>query len=93
MANMSASKSQERRNRVEPRLLPFGPLTEIVPSTATVRIELPLTGATLRQEILSAYPELRERRFRVAVDRRLAGDEGMITEAGEIALLPPFAGG
>ena len=49
--------------------------------------------AEVRELLLSAHPVLKEHTFRIAVDARLPGEEVVITEAEEIALLPPFAGG
>lgn len=90
---MSSLESRERPVTEQLTLLPFGPLSEVISTTATVTVGLPITGAALREAVLDAYPELRERTFRLAVDKRIPGDEAIITEAREIALLPPFAGG
>ena len=71
----------------------FGPLTEKMPQDATIALPLPLPVAAIRERLVSAYPLLREQPFRIAVDARLPGEDVVITEAEEIALLPPFAGG
>ena len=72
---------------------PFGPLSERMPVDATIELQLPLPAAAIRERLIAAYPKLGEQRFRIAVDARLPAEESVITEAEEIALLPPFAGG
>lgn len=75
------------------RVKPFGPLSERIPADATVELPLPLPAAAIREELVAAYPVLGEQPFRIAVDARLPAEAAIITEAEEIALLPPFAGG
>lgn len=75
------------------RILPFGPLSEEFPPEAGVELTLPLPAAALRESLVEAFPVLKEHTFRIAVDKRIPREETVITEAREIALLPPFAGG
>ena len=72
----------------------FGPLEELlgVPEE-TLTLAYPHSGASLRGALETAFPGLRGQLFSVAVDRVLVAEGQTITEAREIALLPPFAGG
>ena len=52
-----------------------------------------LTVGEFRDQILGKYPALRDKKFKIAVDQKIAQDYVSIDHASEIALLPPFAGG
>ena len=52
-----------------------------------------LTVEKFRSQILEKYPALREKKFKVAVNQKIAEDFAPIDPSAEIALLPPFAGG
>ena len=52
-----------------------------------------LTVGKFRSQILERYPELKEKKFKIAVNKQISDDLLLITESAEIALLPPFAGG
>jgi molybdopterin converting factor small subunit len=71
----------------------FGPLTDYAKTAVTVDVPFPLSVALLRRHILDAYPTFATVPFRIAVDGRIQTDETVIETAGEVALLPPFAGG
>ena len=62
-----------------------------------VAVELPAgsTVAELRRRIVAQCPRLAELagKCAVAVDAEFAGDADVLTEGGEIALLPPVSGG
>ena len=62
-----------------------------------VVVELPAgaTVADLRRRLAEQWPRLAELagRSAVAVDAELAGDDLALTDAAEIALLPPVSGG
>lgn len=72
----------------------FGPLTDVLgDEPIEVSVSLPTTVGALRAELLRRFPGLAGHRYRLAVDERLVAEEASIAAAGEIALLPPFAGG
>jgi molybdopterin converting factor small subunit len=73
----------------------FGPLTEIFDGGALeVELTLPATAAGLDAELRRRRPELDGRRYQIAADERIVrGEELIDAGVGEIALLPPFAGG
>lgn len=52
-----------------------------------------LTVGKFRSQILERYPALKEKKFKIAVNKQISDDLLLITESAEIALLPPFAGG
>ena len=47
----------------------------------------------LTQALLEKYPILRDRKFRIAVNKQMANTQTPILPGAEVALLPPFAGG
>jgi molybdopterin synthase sulfur carrier subunit len=79
---------------MEIRIQYFGMLAEI-----TGQAEEQLTTANsftvglLRQQVEAMYPEMRGRKYKVAVNLQISEDFAPINENAEIALLPPFAGG
>ena len=76
------------------RITLFGPLTDVV-ETPEFDLELPLpqVARELDVRLRRLVPSLAEHRFQLAVDERIVPGHEVITEAREIALLPPFAGG
>lgn len=76
------------------RVLPLGPLSDRAVEQ-TLSIPLPITPTALRARINAAYPAFVTERFRIAVDHRFVDEttNEEITDATEVALLPPFAGG
>lgn len=73
----------------------FGPLTEVVGAgELEVELTLPASAARLDAELRRRRPELDGRRYQIAADERIVrGEEVIHADVGEIALLPPFAGG
>lgn len=49
--------------------------------------------ADLKSTLFTSYPELKEQKFTVSVNRIIANDSFKLYEGDEIALLPPYAGG
>lgn len=90
---MSVAEHGSSPRTVAVHLRAFGPLSDKMPQNATIELPLPLRVAAIRERLLAAYPVLQGHAFRIAVDARLQGEEVVVTEAEEIALLPPFAGG
>jgi sulfur-carrier protein len=52
-----------------------------------------LSVAALRVKIQERYPELVDKKYKVAVNLQISGDAAIVESNSEIALLPPFAGG
>ena len=72
----------------------FGPLEEVLGAPEkTVTLTYPQSDGSLRAALEAAFPELHGQVFSVAVDQVIVAEGQSITEAREIALLPPFAGG
>jgi molybdopterin converting factor small subunit len=72
----------------------YGMLAEITGQANEVWIaDKNLTVGDFRNQILERYPAMREKKFKIAVDQKIANDYVSIDHASEIALLPPFAGG
>jgi len=69
----------------------FGNLTEI---TGTAELEMEATGAASLQEALfQRFPQLRERKFAIAVNKQLITENREFQTHDIVALLPPFSGG
>jgi sulfur-carrier protein len=74
------------------KILAFGMIAEYVGSDA-IEIDLPKDLNTLRLELLKKYPELHHKQFMIAVNRQKTDHNISLTQADEVALIPPFAGG
>ena len=90
---MSTREREEFAAGIEVKVLPFGPLSEVISPESSLELALPLPAAALRESLVTRFPVLKEHTFRIAVDKRMPREETVITDAEEIALLPPFAGG
>ena len=53
----------------------------------------PATVGALDAWLREHHPPLRERRFRVAVNQRYAGEGEPLADGDEVALIPPVSGG
>ncbi|HLP93161.1 MAG TPA: MoaD/ThiS family protein [Saprospiraceae bacterium] len=74
------------------KILAFGKLTDILRQPEQ-ELSGPETVAELRARLESSYPELKNMRYLIAVDKKTANDQTTLTEHSEVALLPPFSGG
>jgi molybdopterin converting factor small subunit len=70
----------------------FGPLEDITGS-AILRLEQVQDTDQLREKLLRDFPELRNRKFVIAVDNRIVQHTMILQDKSEVALLPPFSGG
>jgi molybdopterin converting factor small subunit len=70
----------------------FGALTDL---TGESRISVAdVTDTESLEEILKKqFPLLRHATYRVAVNRRIIREKTTLTQATEVALLPPYSGG
>jgi molybdopterin synthase sulfur carrier subunit len=75
-------------------ILYFGLLAEISgqPKEA-LPVKENITVSDLKKLLIEKYPEMREKKFKVAVNQEIGDDTSIIPFSAEIALLPPFAGG
>ncbi len=91
---MNSSDNSRQKTQSEVVVRFFGPLEEALgKAEGVIRLEYPQTEATLRNQLLIAFPSLKGRVFAIAVDQAILGEGDSVISAGEIALLPPFAGG
>lgn len=77
------------------RLLFFGNLTDVMPSTM-LDWDWNGDGKTvndLLNMLYSSYPKLKGKTFRVAVNQQFVAMEFGLTSGDEVALMPPFSGG
>jgi len=74
----------------------FAALADMV-RAEKVRLELPpgSTGRDLRDELIRRYPALGQLAARsvLAVNRAFSGDQVVLGEGDEVALIPPVSGG
>lgn len=75
-------------------ILYFGMLAEI---SGQAKEALPgkenMTVSDLKKLLIEKYPQMGEKKFKVAVNQKIGDDAVIIPLSAEIALLPPFAGG
>ena len=70
----------------------FGLLAEV---TECNEEQMDFSGATVKElleNLISKYPDLKNKDFQIAQNNTITNDETEIS-SNEIALLPPFAGG
>jgi molybdopterin synthase sulfur carrier subunit len=69
----------------------FGQLAEI---TGAAELQMQAADLTsLRQALMDRFPELKERKFALAVNKQLITENTSFKENDVVALLPPFSGG
>lgn len=69
----------------------FGNLTEI---TGKAELELQARDtASLQAALFERFPQLRERKFAIAVNKQLITENTDLKAHDVVALLPPFSGG
>lgn len=75
-------------------VLYFGILAELAGQASEGwLIDNQLTVGKFRQLVMDKYPGMREKKFKIAVNKQIGDDFLPITDQAEVALLPPFAGG
>jgi molybdopterin synthase sulfur carrier subunit len=73
-------------------IMVFGQLADITGAT-NVLIRKSADTDLLLTELFNRFPLLKEKKFLVAVDRKIITEKTQISEQAVIALLPPFSGG
>lgn len=51
------------------------------------------TAGSVRRQIEEQFPALKNMRYRIAVDKKIATDDTPLGHHSVVALLPPFSGG
>jgi molybdopterin synthase sulfur carrier subunit len=75
-------------------ILYFGMLAEITGQTSEFWPgKENMTVGELKEQLSKKYPQMREKKFKIAVNQQIGNDQTVISLPSEIALLPPFAGG
>ena len=72
-------------------VLLFGVLADVT-GTSEMNMKAMDTDS-LKKELLSRFPMLSQYRFQFAVNKEQIRNNVSLSEADEVALLPPFAGG
>lgn len=74
------------------KVLFFSSIAEI---TGLNEQDLPVLTSVgeLKRWLETTYPSVRNIRYAVAVNRKIAGENERLDENAEIAILPPFSGG
>ncbi len=70
----------------------FGQLAELLGAAI---IEVPFVESTgeLKNWLENRYPGLAERKYMIALDKKIRNESAPIGEGAVLALLPPFSGG
>lgn len=70
----------------------FGQLTDKVGCSKTM-INNPGTIAAFKKAIVETYPLLKQSKYTITLNNKIAVDSELIQEQDTIALMPPFSGG
>jgi molybdopterin synthase sulfur carrier subunit len=73
-------------------IMVFGQLEDIT-GTPVVSIEKVSDTEMLLKTLYFHYPLLKQKKFLVAIDKKIVFGKTEIGEQAEVALLPPFSGG
>jgi molybdopterin synthase sulfur carrier subunit len=73
-------------------ILAFGKLADLLPQQEWEMTDLETAGSARRQ-IEEQFPALKNMRYRIAVDKKIATDDTPLGHHSVVALLPPFSGG
>jgi sulfur-carrier protein len=70
----------------------FGQLEDITQANE-IAVEAVDNTEALLQLLFEKYPALKEKKFKVAINKKMTEEKTMLQSNDEIALLPPFSGG
>jgi sulfur-carrier protein len=70
----------------------FGQLEDITQANE-IALEAVNDTEQLLQLLFEKYPALKEKKFKVAINKKMIKEKTMLQSNDEIALLPPFSGG
>lgn len=72
----------------------FGMLVEVTSNSEEVwSLNQATSVAQFKLDLLEKYPLLLEKKFKIAINKKIVNDASLIEGGDELALLPPFAGG
>lgn len=72
----------------------FGMLVEVTTYSEEVwSLNQATSVAQFKLDLLEKYPLLLEKKFKIAINKKIVNDASLIKSGDELALLPPFAGG
>jgi molybdopterin converting factor small subunit len=89
---METMDPESKAHAIRMRIKAFGPSATWLPGDIVLTQVFRNVGE-LRQYLLATYPALREIRFALAVNQKLADSDTLLSEDCEVAILPPFSGG
>jgi molybdopterin synthase sulfur carrier subunit len=72
-------------------LIAFGQLAELLGDTQITMHALDTAG--LQESLINHFPELKNRKYVIAVNKQVSSVNVLLTEGATVALLPPFSGG
>ncbi len=76
------------------KLVFFGVLVDVTGKSEIDLFTEDLKDVALLNSYLSSnYPLLTNHQYKIAVNQEIAGNEQLLYDGDEVALLPPFAGG
>ena len=76
---------------VEVKLIAFGQLAEILGDDELNLIAADTAG--LEEALNNRFPELKNKKYLLAVNKQVVSINILLTEGATVALLPPFSGG
>jgi molybdopterin synthase sulfur carrier subunit len=74
------------------KLVFFGQVRDITGSTETELSNIS-SIPELKNKLFSQFPALKDSKFLISVNRKIADDKTSLCNGDEVAILPPFAGG
>gem|GEM_PF-62336 len=74
------------------KIIAFGKIADILPEQEWKMDGVQTSGA-LREQLEASYPALKDLRYLIAVDKKIASDDSPLEDHSVVALLPPFSGG
>jgi molybdopterin synthase sulfur carrier subunit len=74
------------------KVIAFGMLADIVEPFDYQSDGIILLG-TFKDELEKKFPRLSEKKYSIAVNKKITGNDDTITDDSTVALLPPFSGG
>ncbi|MDZ4666978.1 MAG: MoaD/ThiS family protein [bacterium] len=74
------------------RVLAFGEVAQIIEKH---NWEMPLVSSVgaLKSQLNNDYPALQEIDYVISVNKKICGNDTLLSDGFELALLPPFSGG
>ena len=74
------------------KVIAFGCLTDIL-GKDMMELEDVSNTDLLKSKLYAKYPDLKRRKYKIAVNQQIISEDISLDENSEVVLLPPFAGG